>query len=78
MLAWGEMVMSSRRRNGPSKKSSLVKPSRQRSGVSDGRARGCVPSFSNEKAMLEEGVAMEMEKELLAMVESSRWLDERR
>jgi hypothetical protein len=37
-----------------------------------------VLSFSNEKAMLEEGIVMEMEKELLAMVESSRWLDERR
>ena len=76
-VSWGE-VRSTDEETGPRKESSLVKPSRQRSGVSDGRARGCVPSFSNEKAMLEEVVAMEMEKELLAMVESSRWLDERR
>ena len=70
-VSWGE-VRSTEEETGPRKESSLVKPSRQRSGVSDGRARGCALSLSNEKAMLEEGAAMEMEKELLAMGESSR------
>jgi hypothetical protein len=75
--SWGE-VRSTEEETGPSKESSLVKPSRQRSGVSDGESSRLRAFLRKQESNVRRRGGATMEKELWAMVDSNRWFVARR